>query len=470
MKIAKLKYNIYFLITVCLLLTADSCLLIAADSNSKEPSKPITNANKHLKIYQFNIKEMIAPPVWQTTRKAFREAKEMKADLILINMNTYGGMLESADSMRTIILHSKIPVYVFINNNAASAGALIAISCNKIYMRKGANIGAATVVNEKGEKMPDKYQSYMRSMMRSTAEARGRDPEIAEAMVGAIKKVQGIADSGRVLTFTTSEAIKYKYCDGETETIAGLLKLAEINNYTIKEQHLTFIDRLIGFLVNPVISGFLIMIIVAGIYFEFQSPGAIFPIIAAGICAVLYFAPMYLEGFAQNWEIILFIAGVIFVGLEIFVFPGHGIALISGIVMVITGLTLVMIHNISFRFQMLPANAIVLAFFIVIIAMFSSLVGSFLISRRLFASSVFGKKLALDTTQQKEEGFTLTDQNMKSLIGKQGIALTMLRPVGKVEVDNDIYQATAETGFINKGELIKVVHYENSQLVVEKLN
>ena len=210
------------LISSIILIISFSFISNLISQNSYQTAKtPVSVAkqSKPLKVYEFKIMQEIAPPVWLTTRKAFKEARDMKADIILIHENTYGGMLDMADSLRTIILHSKIPVYVFIDNNAASAGALIAISCDKIFMRKGANIGAATVVNEKGEKLPDKYQSYMRSMMRSTAEAKGRNPEIAEAMVGAIRKVDGIADSGRVLTFTVNEAIKYHYCDGEAENI-----------------------------------------------------------------------------------------------------------------------------------------------------------------------------------------------------------------------------------------------------------
>ncbi|MCK4361462.1 MAG: S49 family peptidase, partial [Bacteroidales bacterium] len=120
-------------------------------------------------VYKFDIKEEIAPPVLRKTQHAFKIARDTNADLILIHMNTYGGLLDAADSIRTIILQSKIPVYVFIDNNAASAGALISIACDSIYMRPGANIGAATVVSQTGEALPDKYQSYMRSMMRSTA-------------------------------------------------------------------------------------------------------------------------------------------------------------------------------------------------------------------------------------------------------------------------------------------------------------
>ncbi|MCB0506611.1 MAG: nodulation protein NfeD, partial [Cyclobacteriaceae bacterium] len=157
-------------------------------------------------------------------QKAFVEAEEWNADLILIDMNTYGGMVIHADSMRTKILNSKIPVWVFINNNAASAGALISIACDSIYMRKGANIGAATVVNQTGEAMPDKYQSYMRSTMRSTAEAKGRNPEIAQAMVDESIKVDGVSDSGKVLTFTAIEAMQHGFCEGMHESVKELLE------------------------------------------------------------------------------------------------------------------------------------------------------------------------------------------------------------------------------------------------------
>ena len=126
-------------------------------------------------ILKFDMKEEVAPALWRKTQKAFNMAQSIDADLILIHMNTYGGMVVSADSIRTKILNSNIPVYVFIDNNAASAGALISVACDKIYMRPGGNIGAATVVNQTGEQMPDKYQSYMRSTMRATAEAQGKD-------------------------------------------------------------------------------------------------------------------------------------------------------------------------------------------------------------------------------------------------------------------------------------------------------
>ena len=126
-------------------------------------------------VYSFSIKEEIAPPAWRVTQKSINEAQMLKADCIVLHMNTYGGLVDAADSIRTKILNCPIPVYVFIDDNAASAGALIALACDKIYMRKGGKIGAATVVNATGEAMPDKYQAYMRATMRATAESHGKD-------------------------------------------------------------------------------------------------------------------------------------------------------------------------------------------------------------------------------------------------------------------------------------------------------
>lgn len=431
------------------------------------PKKNIIKKDK-LTIYTFEIMEEIAPPAWRKTKEAFEEAEKLNADIIIIQMNTFGGALDAADKIRTRILESKIPVYVFIDNNAASAGALISIACDSIYMRKGASIGAATVVNQTGEVLPDKYQSYMRSMMRSTAETNGRNPEIAEAMVDPSVFIEGIIDSGKVLTFTTTEAIKYKYCEGTAETIRDVLKASGIKNYEIKKQYLSPLDYFIDFLINPIVSGILIMVIIGGIYFELQTPGIGFPLIAALTAAALYFAPLYLEGLASHWEILVFLVGLILLALEVFVIPGFGVAGISGIFLIIIGLTLSLIGNVGFDFTGVPMNGVIKSLITVIISIFLGLIGSFYFGRKVLTSNIFGH-LALETVQNSNEGFTASYEDVKQMIGKKGIAYTILRPAGKIMIDNDLYDATALNGFIDKGELIEVVKYETSSLFVKKV-
>ncbi len=425
------------------------------------------NVLKTKKVYTFKIHDDIAPPAERVTKKAMKDAETENADLIILHLNTFGGMLNSADNIRTMLLESKIPVWVFIDNNAASAGALISIACDSIYMRPGANIGAASVVNQTGEVMPDKYQSYMRSMMRSTAQAKGRDPKIAEAMVDPRIYIEGINDSNKVLTFTTEEAITHGYCEGSAENIEQILKDNNIENYTIVEQKLSWLDSLIGFLVHPAVSGILIMMIIGGIYFELQTPGVGFPLIIAILGATLYFAPLYLEGLAANWEILIFILGLALLAVEIFVIPGFGVAGISGIFLIVLSLTLSLVPNEGFDFSFTGTTPVIKAFFVVIIAMVASFFVSIWLSKKILTTNRFGE-FALSTTQNATDGFTSADLSLKNLIGQTAIANTMLRPAGKIEINNDIYDATAETGYIDKGEIVIIIKYENQQMVVRK--
>ncbi len=419
-------------------------------------------------IYQFDIQEEIAPPVWHKTQKAFEEAKALNAELILINMNTYGGLVDVADSIRTRILNCNIPVYVFINNNAASAGALIAIACDSIYMISGSNIGAATVVNQTGQAMPDKYQSYMRSMMRSTAEANGRDPQIAQAMVDPRIVIPGLIDSTMVLTFTPSEAIAHNFCEAEVKSIAALLKRLNIEDYKIEKQELKATDRIIRFLINPMVSSILIMMIVGGIYFELQSPGIGFPIAAAIFGAVLYFAPHYIEGLADHWEIIIFIIGVLLLAIEIFVIPGFGVSGILGIIFIIGSLALATVRNIGFNFELPDITQLVYSLLYVSLASLAGLAGAYFLTKKLFGTTHFGE-LSLMTVQKNEDGFSIKDSSYENLLGSKGIAQTMLRPSGKIKIENKYYDALAKVGYIEKGENIKVIAYENAQLIVMKI-
>lgn len=439
------------------------CSVIAASA------QPATERAKAYRVYTFSIAEDIAPPATKRVEAAMAEAHEVKADLIVVTINTYGGTLDDADRIRTAFLQSDIPVYAFINNNAASAGALISIACDSIYMHSGSSIGSATVVNQTGEVQPDKYQSYMRSLMRSTAEARHRRPDIAEAMVDPDISVAGISDSGKVLAFTTQEAIRHHYCEGQCESVREVLQHAGIAPYTIHEQRYTFIQKVIGFLVNPVVSSILIMLIVGGIYFELHSPGIGFPLIVAVIGALLYFAPLYLQGLAANWEILLFVAGIVLLALEIFVIPGFGVAGISGIVCIVVGLAFSMVGNVGFDFSVVPIGQIAGGFLTVLVAFVVALPLSMFLAQRLLEHSRLSS-LALQATQRDSDGFTTADPAMERLVGSSGTAYTLLRPAGKVQVGEAVYDALTRSGYIERGSAVRVVGYENNTLVVEALS
>lgn len=445
--------------TVYCLLSVGS--LFAGDTLRPKNPKPI--------VFVLPIKEEIGPVSSRHLLEGLKQAHDAKADYIILYLNTYGGAVDDADKMRTAILNCKTPVYAYVDNNAASAGALIAISCDSIYMAPGANIGAATVVGQDGVPAPEKYQSYMRSILRSTAEQNKRDPKIAEAMNDSRAFIPGVNDSGKVLTFTTSEAIKNNYCEGEAKTVEEVLKLAHIENYEIQTYEVSSIGSVIDWLINPVISGFLIMIIIAGIYYEFQAPGTIFPIAASMFAALLYFAPHYLQGLAENWEILLFFVGLILLALEIFVIPGFGVAGVLGILFIVVGLTLSLIKSVPSNFPVnLPeGNAFVAALGIVLVSMVLSIGLSFWLFGRFIKSSMFSK-VSVQSVISKEQGFVGVDMTSKALVGKEGTAFTVLRPSGKVEIENNIYDATAESGFIEQGEKIVVVKFETAQLFVRK--
>lgn len=439
-------------------------------------------ADSSYTIYKFDIKEMIAPAIWRKVDMSVDEAHTLGADLILIDMNTYGGMVDAADSIRTKLLNSKIPVYVYINKNAASAGALISIACDRIYMSPGSSIGAATVVNQTGEVAPDKFQSYMRSTMRSTAEAHGkdtiisgndtiykwrRDPLIAEAMVDPNTYVEGVSDTGEVLTFTVSEAIKHGYCEGEAESIPQLLDEIGFEQYELKQYNPTGLDKIISLFLNPVLQGILIMVIIGGIYFELQTPGIGFPIGAAALAAVLYFSPLYLEGLAENWELALFFLGIVLLAVEIFVIPGFGVAGVLGIGFMVTGLTLSMVDNIVFEMDSeLAFDAILKSFLLVTVSTFLSLFGSVYLSKRLMLAPRLSKLFVLDKTQDSNEGYSSYDKSYTSLVGKSGVSKTVLRPSGRIEVDGELYDARSEYGYIEKDSPVKVIRFEAGQAYV----
>jgi len=433
-------------------------------------------------VYKFELKEMVAPALWHKVQKAIKDAKAQKAEYFIIDMNTYGGLVDNADSIRTVLLNLNIPTICFVNNNAASAGALIAISCDSVYMRPGASFGAATVVNQTGQAMPDKYQSYMRSTMRSTAEAHGkiplvkgkdttwiwhRDPKIAEAMVDQRIYLENISDSGKVLTFTPDEAIKNHYCEGKAQNIPEILAKINVTDYKIVEFQESGMDKLLGLLMNPFLHSILIMVMVGGIYFELQTPGLGFPSAAAIIAAILYFAPLYLEGIAANWEILIFIAGLILLALEIFVIPGFGIAGISGIILASTGLALAMVQNVDFEFSTQYFTPIFKAFAIVLGSGFVAFLFILFSLERIFNAPAL-QFISLNKTQDKDEGYSSFDLDKQFLSGKQGTAKTVLRLSGKVEIEGTVYDAKSEYDFIEKGEKIEVSRFEAGQLYVKK--
>jgi membrane-bound serine protease (ClpP class) len=424
---------------------------------------------KKTKIYTFLIDDNIDPRMNRRVQLALEDAKTKKADLILIEMDTYGGAVNDADDIRTRILEAEIPIHVWINKDAASAGALISIACDSIYMAPGSSIGAATVVmGGGGDAAPDKYQSYMRSMMRSTAEAKGRNPKIAEAMVDQNIEIEGITAKGSVITFSVSEAIENGFCEAQADSKKQVIedKLG-IKDYEIISYEISGVEKVIAFFLNPVVSGFLILVIFAGIYFEIQTPGVGFPLIASFTAIILYFIPYYLTGLAANWEIAVFIIGVILLLVELFLIPGFGIFGILGITGILVGLTLGMIPNDAFDFTFVPSGELFAALVTVILSAIAAIGLIFFIAPKVNHWGAF-RSIALSGTQKRDEGYTSTFYS-NDLLGKEGIAHTRLMPSGKIMIEDEIYDAYSRGEFIDKEERVRVISTEGTSLKVRKL-
>ena len=429
-------------------------------------------------IYVLPIDDEIGSTTWLHTRRAIEEADRMKADILLVHLNTYGGAVVHADSIRTALLHCKMPVVAFVDNNAASAGALIALACDTVYMRPDGSMGAATVVNgNDGQAMPDKYQSYMRAMMRATAERHGkyrasdstwrwrRDPLIAEAMVDHRVVVPGLIDSSRVLTFTPDEAMKWGYADGKAESIDDVVRKLGIDDYSTATFHPTWIDSLMGFFTNPAVQAFLIMIIIGGIYFELQTPGMGFPSVAAITAAALYFLPLYLTGIVSSWVVLMFLGSLILLLLELFVIPGFGIAGFSGIGLMVAAIFIGLLENFSFHPGHIDMGSLwrALATLISGIALGAAAI-AYLSSK--FAPKWLAIPSELTLSQKVEDGYIGVDTSVSAYIGHRAKAITDLHPSGKIEIDGEMLDAVSLMGYIEAGTTVKVVRHENAQLYV----
>lgn len=419
------------------------------------------------KVLVMEIKAEIDPRMARYVKLALEHAERTKAEIIIVDMDTFGGALNDAKEIVDRLMDVKVPLWVFVNSDAASAGALISVACDSIYMAPGATIGAATVVNGTGEAAPDKYQSYMRSIMRSTAEENGRDPRIAEGMVDENIVIDSLKQAGKVITFTTSEAIENGYCEAKVESIEEILRRNKIESYELETFELGASEKIIAVFLNPFISGILILVIIGGIYFELQTPGVGFPLIAAITALVLYLVPYYLNGLAEYWEIIALFVGVILIIAEVFIIPGFGVAGIAGISLTVVSLVLIMLNNDFFNFEFVPLGDIIVASFATIGGLAGGILLLFFGGAKLSQTKAF-QRIALGDTQEVKDGYSVNTFNA-NLLGQKGKAFTILRPSGKVIIDEQIYDAFTRGDFIEKGESIEVIGTEGVTLKVKKV-
>ena len=415
------------------------------------------------KVYYAKIDDEIDLAMAPYVNRVVNEANENDADAIIFKINTFGGRVDAATQIKDAIISSNAVTIAFINNRAISAGALIALSCVKIAMVPGSSIGAATVVDQTGQKVGEKYQSYMRSEMRSTAERNGRRTDIAQGMVDERIIVEGLVDSTQLITLTSSEALKYKIADTVVTDINELFTAFDLEGAQIISVSTNWAEEVVKFLNNPIVSTILIMIGFFGLMAEIKTPGWGLPGTAGIIALILFFGSSYILELASIVEILLFIIGIILIALEIFVIPGFGVAGISGIILVIASLFLSLTGGLPFFDLSIVGKAIIQ----LAVALGGAFILILLIAKFLPKSTLFNR-LVLAEEERADKGF-VSYPSAKELIDSEGVALTDLRPAGSAEINSKRYDVVADWQYIEKGKKVKVIRVEGIKVVVTEI-
>jgi len=403
------------------------------------------------------------------------EAEENDASAIIFDIDTFGGRVDAATQIKDIILDSKVTTIAFINKRAISAGALISLSCDSIFMTPGASIGAATAVDLQGNKASEKVISYMREEMASTAEANNRSRDVATAMVDeelsidfllntegdtlTASDVEGFAE-GKLITLSTQLAVQLGISSGEFESIEEVLKYLGLGDAEQKESKESWSEKLVRFLTNPVVAPLFMSLGMLGLFMEIKSPGFGIPGMVGLICLALFFGSHFLVGLADMTEVIFLFAGIALILLEVLVIPGFGVVGISGIVLVFYAFFKMLIG-------VYPSpEDYYFAYLGLSVGIFTSIIAG-VIFYKTFPNTELYQRLIPFTPQKSEEGFTIS-KGYDSLIGENGKAVTDLRPSGKVVLSGKYYQAMSHGDYIENGSDIVVDGVDENQILVKK--
>ncbi len=414
-------------------------------------------------VYVVDISGDIDPGLPPYVSRVINEAENENADAIILRVNTFGGRVDAATEIKDAVMNARVPTAAFIDKRAISAGALISISCERIFMVAGGTIGAATPVTQAGEKTPEKFVSYMRSEMRATAESRGRDPRIAEAMVDEEIEIPGVIEAGKLITFTTEEALEFGYCDAEVSSLQDVLEQLGLEDAEIREPGTNWAEQIVRTINHPVISSLLITVGMLGLIMEVRSPGWGVPGTMALVALGLFFGTQYILALADILDIVLFLAGVGLILVEAFVIPGFGVAGVLGVLCMFAGLFMALAGSWPF----VTSDDIYRAIFTLAGSVVLTVVGAIGLSALLPKTKTFGT-FVLSEEQKRDLGYS-SHKPHQELVGKQGIALTTLRPSGTAIIDDERVDVVSEGGYIEAKKPIKVVGVEGIRIIVREV-
>lgn len=399
------------------------------------------------------IQGTIDPGLENYVERSLEQAAKEGAAAVILELDTPGGYIKSATKIRRLLDRFPGRVYAFINPKAASAGAYLALAAEEIYMVPASTMGAAEPgllgVGEVGEKQLSDWDSEMRSM----AERRERDPAVASAMVRKELAIPGIVEEGKLLSFTAAEALSAGYSEGTVVDRAEMLHLLNLSGAEIMEFSPGVVDNLITWTTNPVIATILLIIGIGGLILEVFTAG----FGAAGLLSMLaftiYFGGHIAAEMAEYWVALLFIFGVAMLLTEAFM-PGLGIFGIAGL-----GAT---VSSIVLAASSVKTGLIMLALALLLAGVFA------FFAFRFFERRGALRHIFLADAELPELGYVAA-AHRADLLGKEGKAVTSLRPAGTVEIEGRRVDVVSEGGFIPSGEKVKVIFVEGMRVVVRSL-
>lgn len=404
-------------------------------------------------VYVVPVEQSIERGLESFLNRAFTEAENAAADMIILEIDTLGGEIDAALGIGELIMKEEIPVVAYIKGEAISAGSYIALNADKIYMEPGSHIGAAAPRTASGEETDPKVTSWWASHMMDAAGRNNRDATIARGMVDPNTEIPGLKEKGELITLDSNRAVQYGMADGIVESREELLQELAMDEAYIEEVKLAPAEKLARFVTNPYVMSILLIIGIAGLLIEIFIPGfGISGII--GISAFgLYFFGHYIAGFA-GWEaIILFVLGLILIIVEIFV-PSFGIFGFLGLIGFAMGISLAA-YETSYGMKSLLIALLINTVLLVILI-------------KYFGHRGVWNRFILRDEQRKESGYVSHSKD-KNLVGKTGKTLTKLRPSGVAVIEGKRFDVVSEGNFIGQDEEIEVIFIEGTRIVVKRI-
>lgn len=394
--------------------------------------------------------------------RALEEASVQGADAVILDIDTPGGRVDSAERIINAVGRSEVPVYAYVNTHAYSAGAMIALSAHRVFMQTGSVMGAATPVDGQGVRASEKIVSAMRAQMRALAEARGLDPLVAEAMVDENIAVEGVVEEGRLLTLTTSEAETLGFATGVSGW-SDVLELLGLPSAKVSDVQVNWAERLVRFFTHPVVAPFLLSLGFLGLIVEIKTAGFGLAGAAGLLSLALFFGAHLLVGLAGAEDLILVAAGVLLLGLEVFVIPGFGFFGIAGGLAFLGGLFMTQVGDLPTSADFTRATGVVSAALLLMVFTGWALLRHLPNSIRLRKSGVL-----LPESTDRAEGYA-SAQVRAELVGEEGVAITALRPAGVGLFDGERLDVVSDSEWIEAGTSIRITSAEGYRHVVRPI-